>query len=161
MLNCLYESPSEFDELINCCLTFLRIAAETTPSKSEHVIRPVAALRELVSFVIPKTKVRPVATLIVNRSDWYVTDLKTGYTANETSSKSFLGAFLGVSIFDDREMLGQFETVQELNSEARSHIATTLRRRLEGPRGEMFLLVETLLKDRVFPIIVECNTHVF
>ena len=88
--------------------------------------------------------------MIVSRKDWFVCETKTSFSANETSSKSFLGAFLGVNIFDDREMLNQFESVQELNSETRSHIAATLRRRLEGPRAEMFLLIETLLKARFY-----------
>ena len=151
---------------------------ESTPSKLETVVRPISALRELVSFVKPATKIRPIANLIIKRPDWFIAEPKTSFVANETFSKSYLGAFLGVSVFDDRRLssnfyhfpilftnfwylffrsfssirtfpslLSGFESIQQLNAEARTHIATTLRRRLDGPRAEMFLVVEAFLKE--------------
>ena len=42
--------------------------------------------------------------------------------------------------------------MSELNAEARSHIAKTLRRRLEGPQAEMFRLVEILMKESAYEL---------
>ena len=61
---------------------------ETVPSKSEFVSRPITALCELVNFQIPGQKVRPIANLIVERADWFVSETKTGLTANETAAKA-------------------------------------------------------------------------
>ena len=66
--------------------------------------------------------------------------------------KSLLTPFLNVSIFDDRSLLSEFNSMSELNAEARSHIAKTLRRRLEGPQAEMFRLVEILMKESAYKL---------
>ena len=81
------DSPESFRPVLNDCVTFLRIAMETVPSKSEFVSRPITALCELVNFTIPGQKVRPVANLIVVRPDWFVSETKTSLTANETAAK--------------------------------------------------------------------------
>ena len=61
---------------------------ETVPSKSEFVSRPITALCELVNFQIPGQKVRPIANLIVERPDWFVSETKTALTVNETTAKA-------------------------------------------------------------------------
>ena len=108
LLLVLDESPSDFECVINVTLNYLRIAMESTPSKLETVVRPISALRELVSFVKPATKIRPIANLIIKRPDWFIAEPKTSFVANETFSKSYLGAFLGVSVFDDRRLSSNF-----------------------------------------------------
>ena len=59
-----------------------------TYMKSEFVSRPITALCELVNFQIPGQKVRPIANLIVERPDWFVSETKTALTVNETTAKA-------------------------------------------------------------------------
>ena len=82
------ESSESFSSVLNDCVSFLRIAMETVPSKSEFVSRPITALCELVNFTIPGQKVRPIANLIVQRPDWFVSETKTALTANETAANA-------------------------------------------------------------------------
>ena len=49
------------------------IAAQLTVSKSEFSLRPLQCLFEMSSFVLPNTKVRPIATMITEREDWLPT----------------------------------------------------------------------------------------
>ena len=104
LLVVLDEPSSDFECVVNVCLNHLRIAMEATPSKLETVVRPISALRELVSFIKPATKIRPIANLIIKRPDWFLAQPKTSFVGNETFSKSYLGAFLGVSVFDDQRL---------------------------------------------------------
>ena len=104
LLVVLDEPSSDFECVVNVCLNHLRIAMESTPSKLETVVRPISALRELVSFIKPATKIRPIANLIIKRPDWFLAQPKTSFVGNETFSKSYLGAFLGVSVFDDQRL---------------------------------------------------------
>lgn len=113
-----------------------------TYMKSEFVSRPITALCELVNFQIPGQKVRPIANLIVERPDWFVSETKTALTVNETTAKSLLTPFLNVSIFDDRSLLSEFNSMSELNAEARSHIAKTLRRLLKALRSKCLDLLK-------------------
>ena len=144
----LADKESTFSAVINDTLTYLRIAAQSTPSKSEFVLRPLLALRELISFQVPNTKNRPIATLAIERVDW----LPTTFTdeknkANEIVATCFLGPFIDLNIMDDKEMIAQYQDIAELGPQIRSQIATQLRTRFAAPRAEMFQIVETFLKN--------------
>ena len=91
-----------FEVIVNDTLYYTRMAAQLATSKSEYLLRPLKALRELISWSLPNTKSRPICTLVVERADW----LPTHFTfeknkANEIVSTSFLGPFIDVNIMDD------------------------------------------------------------
>ena len=144
----LADKDSVFNVVIGDTLTYLRIAAQLTPSKSESVLRPLLALRELISFQVPNTKHRPIATLTVERADWLpcqFTDEKN--KASEIVATCFLGPFVDVNIMDDKDLLSQYADIAELGPQVRSQMATQLRARCAAPRAEMFQIVESFLKN--------------
>ena len=137
-----------FETIINDCLSFIRVAAQLNHSKSEYVIRPLACLKDLVSFMVPNTKIRPIATLLPARFDWLPNDfINEKAKANEIVATCFLGPFINVDIMDDWQLLEQYKDITELTPPIRMQVSTQLRNRLEGPRAEMFQIVETMLKN--------------
>ena len=48
---------------------------------------------------------------------------------------------------DDWQLLEQYKDITELTPPIRMQVSTQLRNRLEGPRAEMFQIVETMLKN--------------
>jgi hypothetical protein len=137
-----------FHVTTNDALTYIRIAAQLTVSKSEFALRPLQCLLELCSFVLPNTKIRPIATIMTEREDWLPTKFANEkQKANEIVSHDFLAPFLNFNIMDDKTMLDQYSDVTELGSTVRAQISAQLRTRLEAPRALMFQIVETILRN--------------
>ena len=83
-------------------------------------MKPLSALRELVSFTVPNTKTRPIASLAISRPDWLPSQFSDEKVkANEIVATCFLGPFIDVDIMDDREMLAQYQDIAELGPQVR------------------------------------------
>ncbi|CAG5104449.1 Oidioi.mRNA.OKI2018_I69.chr1.g1259.t1.cds [Oikopleura dioica] len=136
-----------FDEILTDALNVIRIASEVTSSASEYAASPSTCLANLVQFVLPGTKIRPVVSLLVQREDWLVTETESNLVACEMACKSYLGSFLSFGVSDDPDILASFTNLEDINHKVRSHIAKNLLLRLEIPRQNFFIIIEGILKN--------------